>query len=92
VEDFSTEALGPSTNHGQPYGTPVLIPLVAAPAGVVVSTRMAVLAPAGAGGGGAILIASNTKSLLAMDHSAGGGARSAVNGGSVERSDWSAPR
>ncbi|MBI3417733.1 MAG: hypothetical protein HY043_20770 [Verrucomicrobia bacterium] len=52
---------GASTNHGQPYGTPVLIPLVGGSGGGGTIQGNGGGGNGGGGGGGAILIASNTK-------------------------------
>ena len=75
---------GVSTNHGQPYGTPVLIPLIGGSGGGGSIQPNTSPGAGGGGGGGAILIASSTKIIFGDGTiTAGGGARNAgPNGGS----------
>ncbi len=79
---------GPSTNHGKPYGTPVLLPLVGGSGGGGTIITDGSVGQGGGGGGGAILIASNTKIIFGADGNDGeilaygGGRNGGPNGGS----------
>lgn len=79
---------GPSTNHGQPYGTPVLIPLVGGSGGGGSIQSNGGLGYGGGGGGGALLIASNSKIVFppangnSFVSSYGGNRLGGPNGGS----------
>lgn len=79
---------GASTNHGRPYGTPVLIPLVGGSGGGGNIRTDGGGGQGGGGGGGAILIASNKKidfsraGNAGVVQSIGGSHNGAGNGGS----------